>query len=476
MTVGHRRPGAGRGPQLRRRRRPTACCVRLTVDGRVGPEQSVDLPVGEDVPVVFNQQFSTPGDHLVEVADRRRPAGARQPPLAGRAGPRVAERPAGRRPFQVRAVPGRDRLPGPGAGPDARTRPGSPARSASRSSPSRSSRAASWRPTTWSSSATSPSSARPRSPPWTTSSSRAGAWSSSAATRSIAENYNRLLYADGKGLLPAAIGPSVGDAAKKEAAFGFNPLGYRHPIVAEFRGESDPVTAGLTRALTWQYPQADAPQGLERPGRAGLRERRSRGRSRRRGIAGTVIQVATSADAGWTTWPLHKSYPAGHAADRPPGGRGPARRAEHPGRPAATTRRFPRPAPRPPVTVVTPKGQPVADQAQGRRRRQPAPLRADRALGAVSGQDRPAAGARDRRSPPTPTRPRATRPSSTSAALGRAASRLELRLPDQLARIDQERRVGGPPRRAASPIALRRSCLLLLESFLAWKFGHHDSS
>ena len=67
----------------RHRRAPTAWCravvrnfgpsqadgvlVRLTVDGRLGPEQSVDLPVGEDVPVVFNQQFATPGDHVVEV-------------------------------------------------------------------------------------------------------------------------------------------------------------------------------------------------------------------------------------------------------------------------------------------------------------------------------------------------------------------------------------------------------------------------
>src|SRR5262245_13431115 len=41
--------------------------VRLTVDGRVGPEQSVDLPVGENVPFVFNHQFTTPGDHVGEV-------------------------------------------------------------------------------------------------------------------------------------------------------------------------------------------------------------------------------------------------------------------------------------------------------------------------------------------------------------------------------------------------------------------------
>ena len=36
------------------------------MDGRVSSEQSVDLPVGEDVPVIFNQPFTTSGDHVVE--------------------------------------------------------------------------------------------------------------------------------------------------------------------------------------------------------------------------------------------------------------------------------------------------------------------------------------------------------------------------------------------------------------------------
>ena len=31
------------------------------------PSSRVDLPVGEDVPVVFNHTFTTPGDHLVEM-------------------------------------------------------------------------------------------------------------------------------------------------------------------------------------------------------------------------------------------------------------------------------------------------------------------------------------------------------------------------------------------------------------------------
>ncbi len=127
----------------------------------------------------------------------------------------------------------------------------------------------------------------------------------------VPENYNRLLFADGKGLLPASIGPSVGDAAKKEASFGFNPLGFKHPIVAEFAGEADPVTAGLTGAKTWQFHKLSIPNGSlakvalafdnGSPGDPAVIEV-----PRHRG---TVIQVATSADDGWTTWPYHASYP-----------------------------------------------------------------------------------------------------------------------------------------------------------------------
>ena len=54
-------------------------------------------------------------------------------------------------------------------------------------------------------------------------------------------------------------GPDVGDAAKKEASFGFNPLGFRHPIIGEFDGEADPVMAGLTGAKTWQFHKLKLP-------------------------------------------------------------------------------------------------------------------------------------------------------------------------------------------------------------------------
>ena len=41
--------------------------ARVTADGILGLEEPFDLPPGEDVPAVFLQQFSTPGDHLIEV-------------------------------------------------------------------------------------------------------------------------------------------------------------------------------------------------------------------------------------------------------------------------------------------------------------------------------------------------------------------------------------------------------------------------
>ena len=189
---------------------------------------------------------------------------------------------------------------------------------------------------------------------------------------------------------------------------------------------------------------------------------------------GTVIQVATSADAGWTTWPLHPSYPpvmeqivlqaaSGRLAERnvrvgqpldqalPASGAG-GRRS----------------------TVVLPDGRSVAVEAPGRRGRQPAPLRGHRALGRLPGQGRPAAGRSSRPSPPTPTRPRATRPSSTAPGWP-SRPRLDLRLPDQLERADRQRR-----RRSAAAASCTGPCstrvlvfLLIVESVLAWKFGHH---
>jgi hypothetical protein len=124
----------------------------------------------------------------------------------------------------------------------------------------------------------------------------------------VADNYNRLLYDDGKGILPAALGPNVGDAARKEASFSFNPLDYRHPIVDEYDGQTDEVKASLTGTRIWQFHKLKLPKNssaqvamaFDNGDPAIVEGRRHRG---------TVILVATSADTGWNSWPVHRSYP-----------------------------------------------------------------------------------------------------------------------------------------------------------------------
>ena len=125
-----------------------------------------------------------------------------------------------------------------------------------------------------------------------------------------ADGYNRLLHAGGKGLLPASLGPIVGgDAGQGETAFTFDPLGYKHPLVSDFGGQPAPVQASLTEVKTFRYHKLGLPKGS--PAKVALafsnggdpaviEMPRSRGR---------VVQVATSADRDWTSWPLHQSFP-----------------------------------------------------------------------------------------------------------------------------------------------------------------------
>jgi len=125
-----------------------------------------------------------------------------------------------------------------------------------------------------------------------------------------ASNYDQLLHADGKGLLPASVGVVVGDPQSKQGAVEFDAKDYKHPIVNLFDGADSNVIAGLTGAKTWAYHKLKIPDDGKSQAQVALwfssgdpaiiEAPRYRGR---------VIQVATSADAGWTTWPLHQSYP-----------------------------------------------------------------------------------------------------------------------------------------------------------------------
>jgi hypothetical protein len=289
----------------------------------------------------------------------------------------------------------------------------------------------------------------------------------------VADNYNRLLHADGKGLLPASLAGTVGDAARKQTAFGLNPLGYRHPLVSEFRGEPDPVTAGLTRALTWQYHRLVLPRettakvavAFDNGDPAVVEMPRERGR---------VVLVATSADAAWTSWPLHNSYPPVMQQLVLQAAAG--RLAEHNirvGQPYDRT--FSAAGAAAPASVVTPKGLTV-----------PARLSAAGGTSQLHFEQTDLSGVYQARIGPPLTLETsfAANPDPAESDLAKLdQSGLEGRLPGwnftyltNWKELTRSAVSVGRRGELQRPLLFGALIVLLLESFLAWKFGHHDST
>ncbi|MBN2474131.1 MAG: VWA domain-containing protein [Pirellulales bacterium] len=117
----------------------------------------------------------------------------------------------------------------------------------------------------------------------------------------LADRYNREL-GDGAGqglLLPARLGPTV-DASPGR----LDPLGYRHPIVEPFRGREQ---AGLLTTPVEKYCKLHVPDGskaqvvLATAAGDPLVVEHTAGRGR-------VVLVATSADTSWTLMPVWPSF------------------------------------------------------------------------------------------------------------------------------------------------------------------------
>ncbi|MGO9470052.1 MAG: BatA domain-containing protein [Isosphaeraceae bacterium] len=447
--------------------------VRLTADNRLGPEETVDLPPAEDVPVVFRQQFTAPGDHFIEIA-------IDDDPLA-LDNHRWMVAPV-RESVNVLLVDGHYRSEPYESETDYLAQALSP----SEESPGQP------RPIRVEVVSESQLSHRDLAPYDVVVLCNVAQFTQPEAAglddflkqgggvvvfggdQVVADNYNRLLYAGGQGLLPASIGPTVGDASKKEGAFYFNPLGYRHPIVAEFQDQPDPVVAGLIRAITWQYhklilppkgSKAQVALAFDSGDPAVIETTRHRG---------TVVMVATSADTGWTTWPIHPGYlpVMQQIVFRAAAGRLSERNIRV-GQPFDQS--FPLNGVSAPVTVTNRKGQVVASKLQ--------------AAGGVSQfhfEQTDLAGLYQVRIGP-PLAKESSFAANTDPAesdltkLDRTA--LTQILPDwnfvyltNFRELTKDSSAVGRRGELHRPLLYGVLALLLFESFLAWKFGHHGSS
>jgi hypothetical protein len=119
-----------------------------------------------------------------------------------------------------------------------------------------------------------------------------------------AESYNRTLYRDGKGPLPARLGQRVGDPAARVSAVRFDPLDYAHPIVRPFRGAEQ---GGLLTTLTYAYVRAE-PAPETRAERVLAFDTGDPAILAMPAEPGRVALVTTSADTEWTNWPFWPSY------------------------------------------------------------------------------------------------------------------------------------------------------------------------
>jgi len=120
-----------------------------------------------------------------------------------------------------------------------------------------------------------------------------------------AENYNRVLYRDGQGLLPARLGNRKQLAESSDDGYHFDPTDLSHPIVRPFEG--NPGT-GLESTIVLEYVQAEIAPGQEQSrvvlkylsgDPAIVESQLERGRS---------VLVTTSVDTEWGNWPLQPSF------------------------------------------------------------------------------------------------------------------------------------------------------------------------
>lgn len=113
------------------------------------------------------------------------------------------------------------------------------------------------------------------------------------------DNYNAVLYRDGKDLLPARLGEMVGDPNRRDQRFVFDAGDFQHPILQPFRGNPN---TGFELTQTFAYlkaapvkDRATAPLMFD-TGDPALVEAAYRD--------GRVLLATTSFDRRWSAWAL----------------------------------------------------------------------------------------------------------------------------------------------------------------------------
>jgi len=281
--------------------------VRLTVDGRLGPEESRDLPPGEEAVIYFAHQFTDPGDHVLEVTIDDDPLSTDNH--------RWMVVPV-RESLNILLVDGHFKAEPYQAETDYLVQALNPSEAPPGSSTTLKTEVISESQLARHELAAYDAVVLCNVAQFSQAEvtaledflKRGGGVIIFGGDQVVPDNYNRLLFADGKGILPASFGPTRGDATRRESAFAFDPLGYRDPILSEFRGQSDAILAGLTQTHIYQYHRLQIPKGSDsRVAMAFVTGDPAIIEAPR--YRGTVIQVATTADSGWTSWPVHNSYP-----------------------------------------------------------------------------------------------------------------------------------------------------------------------
>ena len=136
--------------------------------------------------------------------------------------------------------------------------------------------------------------------------------------RVIADQYNALVHesantqaeiSNPKSLLPVRLGPITATTT-----FGLDPLDYRHPIVAPFRGRERAglLTTPISHYFKLEIPtdRADAEVAAALPGGDPLIVAAPLGRGRTVVVAtdGSLTSVDPKTGEPWTTWPTWPSF------------------------------------------------------------------------------------------------------------------------------------------------------------------------